>query len=81
MAPLVIRLIAQSDAQGALPTLYAATSADVQSGHFYGPNGFRQMRGYPVEVRAEAQAYDESLAEKLWQVSEELTRVRYPLPG
>jgi NAD(P)-dependent dehydrogenase (short-subunit alcohol dehydrogenase family) len=81
MAPLVIRLIAQSDAQGALPTVYAATSADVQSGHFYGPDGFRQMRGYPVEVRAEAQAYDESLAEKLWQVSEELTRVRYPLPG
>jgi NAD(P)-dependent dehydrogenase (short-subunit alcohol dehydrogenase family) len=79
MAPLVIRLIAQSDAQGALPTLYAATSSAIQSGHFYGPNGFRQMRGYPVEVRAEPQAYDESLAAKLWQVSEQLTGVRFPL--
>ena len=79
MAPLVIRLIAQSDAQGALPTLYAATSSDVQSGRFYGPNGFRQMRGYPVEVRAEQQAYDETLAAKLWQVSEQLTRVTFPL--
>ena len=81
MAPLVIRLIAQSDAQGALPTLYGATSPDAQSGHFYGPNGFRQMRGYPVEVRAEQQAYDEALAAKLWQISEQLTGVRYPLPG
>jgi NAD(P)-dependent dehydrogenase (short-subunit alcohol dehydrogenase family) len=81
MAPLVIRLIAQSDAQGALPTLYGATSPDAQDGHFYGPNGFRQMRGYPVEVRAEQQAYDESLAAKLWQVSEQLTGVRYSLPA
>ncbi len=81
MAPLVIRLIGQSDAQGALPTLYGATSPAAQSGHFYGPNGFRQMRGYPVEVRAEQQAYDESLAAKLWQVSEQLTGVRFPLPS
>jgi len=77
MAPLVIRLIGQSDAQGALPTLYAATSADIQGGRFYGPDGFREMRGYPVEVRAETQAYDESLATQLWQVSEQLTGVRY----
>lgn len=78
MAPLVIRLIGQSDAQGALPTLYGATSPEAQSGHFYGPNGFREMRGYPFEVHAEQQAYDESLAAKLWQVSEELTGVRFP---
>jgi NAD(P)-dependent dehydrogenase (short-subunit alcohol dehydrogenase family) len=81
LGPLFIRLIGQSDAQGALPTLYAATAAEIESGHFYGPDGFREMRGYPVEVRAEAQAYDETLAAKLWQVSEELTGVRYSLPG
>jgi NAD(P)-dependent dehydrogenase (short-subunit alcohol dehydrogenase family) len=81
MAPLIIRLIAQSDAQGALPTLYGATSPEAQSGHFYGPNGFRQMRGYPVEVRAEQQACDEALAAKLWQVSEQLTGVHFPLPA
>ena len=79
IAPLVIRLIGQSEAQGALPTLYGATSPEAQSGHFYGPDGFRQMRGYPVEVHAEQQAYDESLAAKLWQVSEQLTGVRLPL--
>jgi NAD(P)-dependent dehydrogenase (short-subunit alcohol dehydrogenase family) len=79
--PPFIALVAQSDAQGALPTLYAATSPDAQAGRFYGPDGFRQMRGYPVEVRAEQQAYDESLAAQLWQVSEQRTGVHYPLPA
>ncbi len=76
--PLFIALIAQSDAKGALPTLYGATSPDAQDGHFYGPDGFREMRGYPVEVRAEAQAYDEVMAGKLWDLSEQLTGVTFP---
>lgn len=81
IAPLFIRLVGQSDAQGALPTLYAATAPEIQSGHFYGPDGFREMRGYPVEVRAETQAYDETVAARLWQVSEQLTGVTFPLPA
>lgn len=93
--PPFIALVAQSDAQGAWPTLYAAAAPasatrsgssaspldGVEGGHYYGPDGFREMRGYPVEVRAEAQVYDEKLAAQLWQVSEQLTGVRYPLPG
>lgn len=79
--PFFIALTAQSEAQGALPTLYGATSPDARAGHFYGPDGWRQMRGYPAEVRAEAQAYDESLAARLWDVSEELTGVHYELPA
>jgi NAD(P)-dependent dehydrogenase (short-subunit alcohol dehydrogenase family) len=76
--PAFIALVAQSDAQGAWPTLFAATMPAMQGGRFYGPDGFRQMRGHPVEVRAEAQAYDEPLARRLWEVSEQLTGVRYP---
>ncbi len=81
IGPLILRLFAQSGAQGALPTLYAATAPEIQGGRFYGPDGFREVRGYPVEVRAEAQAYDETLAARLWQVSEQLTGVRFPLPN
>lgn len=77
--PLFIALIAQSEAQGALPSLYAATVPVVRGGRFYGSNGFRQMRGYPAEVKAETQAYDERDAARLWQISEELTGVKYPL--
>lgn len=95
MISLLLPIIGQSEARGAWPTLYAATMpvidrgsaatassvAGVQGGHFYGPDGFREMRGHPVEVRAEAQAYDETLARQLWQVSEQLTGVRYELPS
>ncbi len=77
LVPFFIFIIGQSEQQGALPTLYGATSPEARSGHFYGPHGFREMRGYPVEVRAEAQAYDEVAAARLWNLSEELTGVRY----
>lgn len=80
LIPLLIETMAQSEARGALPVLYAAVAGEVQEGRFYGPLGFRQMRGYPGEVRAEAQAYDQQLAEQLWKVSEEITGVRYDLP-
>lgn len=79
IVPLFIALFAQSDAQGALPTLYGATAPEVLGGRYYGCDGFREMRGYPVEVRAETQAYDEALAARLWQISEDLTGVRYSI--
>ncbi len=80
LTPAFIALFAQSDAQGALPTLYAATAPEIRGGRFYGCDGFRQMYGYPVEVRAETQAYDEALAARLWEISENLTGVQYRLP-
>jgi NAD(P)-dependent dehydrogenase (short-subunit alcohol dehydrogenase family) len=77
--PVFITLVSQSEAQGALPTLYGAASPEAQGGHYYGPHGWREMRGYPVEVKAEPQAYDEAAAARLWQISEDLTGVTYSL--
>jgi NAD(P)-dependent dehydrogenase (short-subunit alcohol dehydrogenase family) len=37
---LTFSMLAQSEARGAWPTLYAATSPDAKSGHYYGPDGF-----------------------------------------
>ena len=39
--------LAQSDAAGALPLLYAATAPGVGSGDYYGPDGLFEMRGAP----------------------------------
>lgn len=72
-------LVAQSAEMGALPTLYAATASDVQGGDYIGPNGLMEMRGYPEKVQAKATAHDADVALQLWQVSEELTGVRYAL--
>lgn len=65
----------QSAAMGALPVLYAATDPSVTPGGYYGPE--HDKKGYPVEVRAGDSAYDESDGQRLWQVSEELTGVRF----
>ena len=65
--------------QGTLPTLRAAFDENAQSGDYFGPDGFREMRGYPVKVESNKLSHDESIAKKLWDVSEELTGVKFSL--
>jgi NAD(P)-dependent dehydrogenase (short-subunit alcohol dehydrogenase family) len=72
------RLFAQSDKMGALPTLYAATQ-DVAGGAFVGPDGFMEQRGHPKLVGRSSAASDEASARRLWELSEELTGVSFPL--
>ena len=72
------RLLAQSDAQGALPTLHAAV-VDLPGGSYVGPDRFSEMRGHPTLVGRSAAASDPVLAGLLWDASEELTGVRYPV--
>jgi hypothetical protein len=70
-------LIGQSADMGALPALYAATVPDLPGGTFVGPGGFMEQRGHPKVVTAAGKAYDEQSWRRLWEVSEELTGVRY----
>ncbi len=71
-------LFGQSDADGALPTLCAATSADAVSGQFYGPDGLFGSRGKGAQpVGRSKQALNEANARRLWDVSEGLTGVTY----
>jgi NAD(P)-dependent dehydrogenase (short-subunit alcohol dehydrogenase family) len=71
------RLIAQPDSAGALPQLYAATMPDVIPGEYFGPDGLFQLRGHPSRVGSSAAARDDEAARRLWQLSEELTGVKY----
>ncbi|MES2883998.1 MAG: oxidoreductase [Pseudomonadota bacterium] len=70
-------LIAQPADRGALPSLYAASMADMQSGEYIGPHGFLQFRGWPMRVNCSPAARDEQKARGLWALSEQLTGVRY----
>jgi NAD(P)-dependent dehydrogenase (short-subunit alcohol dehydrogenase family) len=74
-------LVAQSAAMGALPALYAATFPDLPGGSFIGPDGFMEQRGHPHIVTAAGKAYDQQAWQRLWDVSEELTGVRYQFDG
>jgi NAD(P)-dependent dehydrogenase (short-subunit alcohol dehydrogenase family) len=75
------RVIAQSDEMGALPTLYAATELGLEGGTFCGPDGFLEQRGHPKRVFPSSAARDEDVARRLWEVSEQLTGVRFELAG
>jgi len=72
------RTIAQSDESGALPTIYAAV-ADIPGDSFAGPDGLMETRGQPKLVGRSSAAKDAAVAARLWEVSEELTGVRFPL--
>ena len=73
-----LRFLTQSDAMGALPTLYAATVPEARGGEYIGPDGPAQFKGYPKVVEPRPQAKDEASARQLWQASEQLTGVTYP---
>jgi NAD(P)-dependent dehydrogenase (short-subunit alcohol dehydrogenase family) len=74
-------IMAQSAEMGALPTLYAATYPGLEGGTYIGPDGFMEQRGHPTKVEARPSAHSEEDARKLWNVSEELTGVKFALPA
>jgi NAD(P)-dependent dehydrogenase (short-subunit alcohol dehydrogenase family) len=72
------RVIAQDDKGGALPTLYAAVT-DLPGNSYVGPSGFMEGRGAPTAVGRSHAAQDTDVARRLWDVSEQLTGVSFPL--
>ncbi|HSV66482.1 MAG TPA: oxidoreductase [Mycobacteriales bacterium] len=71
------RLFAQSDEMGALPALYATTEPGLPGGSYVGPSRWMQTRGHPTIVGSSSTSRNVELAGALWDLSEELTAVRY----
>lgn len=69
----------QSSQKGALATTRAAVDPDVRGGDYYGPPGRAQFTGYPDRVRSTAGSHDAAAQRRLWQESERLTGVTYPV--
>jgi NAD(P)-dependent dehydrogenase (short-subunit alcohol dehydrogenase family) len=73
-----IGIVLNTDAEGALPTLYAATAPDAEDGGYYGPQGFQEMRGDDVgPAKVVPQALDTAAAARLWQACEDLTGIKF----
>ncbi len=78
LASLGNRLFGQSEANGALPLIYAATADELTSGQYVGPDGPLGQRGSGAKpVGRSKKATDAATARRLWEVSEELTGVTY----
>ena len=61
-----------------LPALYAATAPDAQGGRLYGPSGFQHLSGAPGEQTLYSRLRSEQDGERIWAVSEDLTRTAFP---
>jgi NAD(P)-dependent dehydrogenase (short-subunit alcohol dehydrogenase family) len=70
--------ISQSAAAGAWPQIYAATAPDAKPGGYYGPDGFRELKGgvAPAEIRPQALAA--GVGGRLWDASAKLTGIAFP---
>jgi hypothetical protein len=67
-------------ADGALPTLRAATDPAATSGSYWGPRGIFEMNGPPAPARIADRARDSVVAARLWDESEKLSSVAFGLP-
>lgn len=70
-------LFLQSAAMGALPTIRAAVDSAAKGGQYFGPDGSNERSGYPVVVQSNEASHNKADARQLWQVSEQLTGVRF----
>ncbi|MBB5712950.1 SDR family oxidoreductase [Sphingomonas xinjiangensis] len=81
VARTILPFLFQPAAQGALPTLYAATSPDAAAGGYYGPDRLAETRGFPTAAKVPPQALNKAVAARLWEVSEAMTGVRFASPS
>jgi len=72
-------ILSQDARAGAQPMLMAATDRLVAGGEYYGPDGFGGTKGNATRVDSNKLSQDADLQRKLWKVSEELTKVIYPV--
>jgi hypothetical protein len=72
-------LLAQKAAIGVLPQVRAAVAPDVAGGQYYGCPRLMETRGYPTLAQPSRRAQDPEAAARLWEESEKLTGVVFPL--
>ncbi|MBW6533752.1 MAG: SDR family NAD(P)-dependent oxidoreductase [Mariniphaga sp.] len=73
----VFKIMTQDAEMGALPQIRASVDPHVKGGEYYGPSGFMELKGYPVKVQSNGLSHDVEDAKMLWEVSKELTGVKY----
>jgi NAD(P)-dependent dehydrogenase (short-subunit alcohol dehydrogenase family) len=73
----LFKRISQDQAMGALPQIRASVDPGAKAGEYYGPDGNREIKGYPVIVKSNADSHNINDALNLWEESEKLTGVKF----
>ena len=76
----ILHGVGQSAAEGALPTLLAATAPDLAGGSFVGPGGLAEVRGAPITVGSSRASRNRELQRLLITESERLTGGQLVVP-
>jgi NAD(P)-dependent dehydrogenase (short-subunit alcohol dehydrogenase family) len=76
LKPLMMPFM-QSQDMGALPQIRASVDPFVKGGEYYGPDGFNEMKGFPVRVQSNAASHNADDACKLWETSEKITGISF----
>lgn len=76
IGPLIAPFFTHPPKEGAKPTLWAALGP-AEGGDYFGPQRMREMKGDPGKAKIEAQAKNESVAKRLWEISEQRTGIKY----
>ncbi|GAA3563576.1 oxidoreductase [Nonomuraea rosea] len=80
LLPLLVRTLFRPTQEGAKTSLYAATLPGLPGGGYIAPGGFLELRGEPAIRNGHPALRDTDTARRLWELSEDLTGVRYDLP-
>jgi NAD(P)-dependent dehydrogenase (short-subunit alcohol dehydrogenase family) len=73
LGKIMMPIITQPASKGILPIVKAATSDEVQSGEYYGPDKLREWMGKPKPAFIPASAKNAETRQRLWDLSEKLT--------
>jgi len=73
----LFKLMYQNAEMGALPQIRASVDPQVKGAEYCGPDGYGEMKGFPVLVDSNKASHNLDDAGKLWEKSEELTGVKF----
>jgi len=73
----MMSFFSQKASQGTLPLVRASLDENAQSGDYYGPSGFMEMKGKPVKVKSNKKSHNIESAKKLWDISEDYTGIKF----
>lgn len=79
LATPLIPFVTHPPKEAAKPTLMAALDENAVGGDYYGPQGLNEMKGEPGKAGSTGYSKKRDVAEKLWKLSEELTKQEFKI--
>lgn len=77
ISPILAPLLSHEPKKAAQPIILAGLSNEANSGDYFGPIGFNEMKGAPGLASSTDYSKNKEIAEKLWIVSEQLTKTTF----